>query len=85
MDARKQRDIALVYALDLELELQSGQLEQLQRKASSGTQLRPTPDERYRFVVEPAVGRRSQGGTRRPIVIGAGPCGYFAEIGRAHV
>lgn len=81
IDARRRGDIALVYALDLELELQDQQHSQLQRRSKSDPHLRATPDVTYRFKVSSAQGARSlQAGKSRPLVIGAGPCGYFAAL-----
>jgi len=77
VDARRRGEIALVYALDLELELNSADLARLRRRFANSSQLRPTPDHTYRPVVEPIPGTTPEG---RPLVIGAGPCGYFAAL-----
>lgn len=80
IDARRRAEIALVYAVDLELELDAKQEGRLLRLSAKDQQLRPTPDEKYAFVVRPArPGGQSSDG-ERPIVIGAGPCGYFAAL-----
>ncbi len=80
VDARHREEITLVYALDLELELSGRQRSQLLRRFSNGRHLRPTPDERYAFVVQPPLRKDGGGGWERPLVIGAGPCGYFAAL-----
>jgi uncharacterized FAD-dependent dehydrogenase len=76
VDARQREAIALVYALDLELELTAASQARLRRRFAKGTQLRPTPDDTYRFVIAPPL----EAVTERPLVIGAGPCGYFAAL-----
>ncbi|MEB3308085.1 MAG: FAD-dependent oxidoreductase [Cyanobacteriota bacterium] len=75
IDARKQSAVALVYCLDLDLDPDAER--HLLVRAQGDPQLRPTPDEGYRFVVEP--GRRPVS-VGRPVVVGAGPCGYFAAL-----
>jgi len=80
IDARRRGEIALVYAVDLELELDAKQEGRLLRLSAKDQQLRPTPDERYAFVVKPALPRGASSDGGRPIVIGAGPCGYFAAL-----
>lgn len=78
IDARRKGDIQLVYAIDLELALDGRQKQQLLRRFANSPQLRPTPDERYTFVVAP--GTPWLGKENRPLVVGAGPCGYFAAL-----
>jgi uncharacterized FAD-dependent dehydrogenase len=76
VDARRHDAIALVYSLDLELQLPPAELQRLLRRHGAGGQLRPTPDDRYR----PVISAMSAGAAARPLVIGAGPCGYFAAL-----
>jgi len=76
VDARRRAAIALVYSLDLELDLDAAGLRRLQRRFGDDPHLRPTPDSRYRLVTQcsaPVPGPR-------PVVVGAGPCGYFAAL-----
>jgi len=76
VDARRRGAIALVYSLDLELDLDDAGLRRLQRRFGDDPHLRPTPDNRYRLVTRfssPPPGPR-------PVVVGAGPCGYFAAL-----
>jgi uncharacterized FAD-dependent dehydrogenase len=80
IDARRKGAIQLVYAIDLELALDGKQKQQLMRRFANSPQLRPTPDERYAFVVEPLQGKQWQTIGQRPLVVGAGPCGYFAAL-----
>ncbi|MEB3318691.1 MAG: FAD-dependent oxidoreductase [Cyanobacteriota bacterium] len=78
VDARRRGEISLVYALDLELELGNADLTRLRRRFANSSQLRPTPDHTYRFVVAPRP--PTEAPDDRPLVIGAGPCGYFAAL-----
>ncbi len=80
IDARRQEEIQLVYAIDLELALDGKQKQQLLRRFANSPQLRPTPDEQYTFVVAPLRGKPGPALGPRPLVVGAGPCGYFAAL-----
>ena len=74
VDARRKAAIQLVYSFDLELELDSAAETRLLARFRSDAHLKPSPDTRYRPVIpagEPAC---------RPVVVGAGPCGYFAAL-----
>ncbi len=75
IDARKRDRIQLIYSLDVEVKGESALL----RKHRADKRLRQAPDTRYRPVATapPDFGRT---GTGRPVVIGAGPCGYFAAL-----
>ena len=75
VDARCRSTIQFSYSLDLVLDCDERTLRRLGREH----QLRPSPDRTYRFVARaPAVGSAVR--QPRPIVIGAGPCGYFAAL-----
>ncbi len=81
VDARRKPAIALVYCLDVELE--PAVEERLLLRNAGDPHLRPSPDERYRFVLEPAIatpGPSVEQPQERPVVVGAGPCGYFAAL-----
>jgi uncharacterized FAD-dependent dehydrogenase len=81
VDARRKGQIFLVYCLDLDLDLDRDQLQKLQRRFRDDPHLRPSPDERYRYVAGPGSGQRCTADRLgRPLVIGAGPCGYFAAL-----
>ena len=73
VDARRHGAVQFSYCLDLDLVLAASCLRRLRRDP----QFRPSPDTTYRFV-----GRAPEhpDGQPRPIVIGAGPCGYFAAL-----
>ena len=71
-DARKKSAILLIYSVDVVLKDEAAVLERLAGDPS----VRPTPDTEYRFIGHaPAVSQK-----RRPVVIGAGPCGLFAAL-----
>ncbi|MCP9849310.1 NAD(P)/FAD-dependent oxidoreductase [Cyanobium sp. Morenito 9A2] len=75
IDARKRQAIQLSYGLDLEVKGEAAVL----RRFSGDPQIQPSPDTRYRPVAR-APEHWGSGGERRPIVVGAGPCGYFAAL-----
>ncbi len=77
VDARRQGPIRLVYSLDLELALSGAAQARLLQRFANDPHLRPSPDERYCPPLEPAA--PSWDGLR-PVVVGAGPCGYFAAL-----
>jgi hypothetical protein len=79
VDARRPGSIQLVYSLDLELAVEGASVRQLRERLRRDPQLRPSPDERYRFVVQADPENPLPGGLR-PLVMGAGPCGYFAAL-----
>jgi len=71
-DARKKSAILLIYSVDVTLADEAGVLARL----TGDRGVRPTPDTGYRFIGQaPADSAR-----RRPVVIGAGPCGLFAAL-----
>jgi len=76
VDARRRDAIALVYCLDLELDLDAAAEQRLLRRFRNDPHLRPTPDEGYRFVTRFHIPPEGP----RPVVVGAGPCGYFAAL-----
>ncbi|MCQ8239606.1 NAD(P)/FAD-dependent oxidoreductase [Rhizosaccharibacter radicis] len=77
-DARRRGRISLVYSLDLRLRDEAAVLERL----AGDPQVSPSPDMEYRPVIAEAEGRRlaARPGFRRPVVIGAGPCGLLAAL-----
>src|SRR3984957_15203719 len=70
-DARKKSAIALIYSLDVEVK---GEAAILKRHAGD-VHIRPTPDMDYRLIASAPAHL-----ARRPVVIGAGPCGLFAAL-----
>ena len=69
-DARKKNAITLVYTLDVEVADESNFFKRLKHDRG----ISPTPDTQYR-----RVGRAPEN-AKRPVVIGAGPCGLFATL-----
>lgn len=77
VDARRAGEIRLVYSLDLDLDLDAAGRRRLLRRFAGDPHLRPTPEERYRPVAHLAAAAPPP---LRPVVVGAGPCGYFAAL-----
>ena len=71
-DARRKKAIQLVYTLDIALEDEAAVLERF----AGDKDVRPTPDMDYRFPTLAPAGWLG----KRPVVIGAGPCGLFAGL-----
>jgi uncharacterized FAD-dependent dehydrogenase len=85
VDARKTAAITLVYSLDLELGLDARAEARLLKRFAGDPHLRPSPDTTYHPVVSHARAPGTSDGTSssgklRPVVVGAGPCGYFAAL-----
>jgi uncharacterized FAD-dependent dehydrogenase len=75
-DARRRTAILLVYTVDVDL---ADEAEVLAR-FEGDKDLRPTPDMAYKFVAHAPEGWPNGRQGRRPVVIGAGPCGLFAGL-----
>ncbi|MGJ0238411.1 NAD(P)/FAD-dependent oxidoreductase [Novosphingobium fluoreni] len=71
-DARRRNAILLVYTLDIEIAEEAEVLARFE----GDKDVRPTPDMAYHFVAHAPQGWSG----RRPVVIGAGPCGLFAGL-----
>ncbi|MDO9490482.1 MAG: hypothetical protein Q7J32_19095, partial [Sphingomonadaceae bacterium] len=71
-DARDKTNIKLVYSVDVNVKNEPTVLARFKKDRN----VQPTPDTRYQFVAQAPVG----GGFKRPVVIGAGPCGLFAAL-----
>ena len=78
VDARRHDNIKLVYSFDLDLTISTSARRQLLKRFRHNPRLRDSPNSRYHFVLPPAsyTGLSRQ----RPVVVGAGPCGYFAAL-----
>jgi uncharacterized FAD-dependent dehydrogenase len=75
-DARKKAAIELIYTLDCELEDPAIEARLL---ASNDSDLRPSPDTRYRLIASaPDIDFALT--HPRPVVVGFGPCGLFAAL-----
>lgn len=70
-DARRKSAILLVYTVEVEV---ADEARVLARHAGDRN-VQPTPDMAYRHVAQAPAGF-----SRRPVVIGAGPCGLFAGL-----
>jgi len=71
-DARRKAAIQLVYTLDVDVLDEAAVLDRF----AADHEVRPTPDTAYRFVAHAPDAWRG----KRPVVIGAGPCGLFAGL-----
>jgi len=71
VDARRPKAIEFIYTVDAEVANEAEVLRRLQRDRHAGV----SPDTSYRHVRQLAAPP-----ARRPVVIGAGPCGYFAAL-----
>jgi uncharacterized FAD-dependent dehydrogenase len=70
-DARRKSAILLVYSVDIEVADEEAVL----ARFAGDPNVRRTPETGYRITASARAGE-----TRRPIVIGAGPCGLFAGL-----
>ena len=70
-DARRKSAIVMVYTVDLTLSDEAAVL----ARFPGDPNLKPTPSTEYR-----PVARARSGEQRRPVVVGAGPCGLFAAL-----
>ena len=70
-DARNNKNILLIYTLDVQVSNQNELLE----KFNDDPQVRITPNMEYQFVAQ-----APQNLKHRPVVVGLGPCGLFAAL-----
>ena len=77
VDARRRSNIQLTYSLDVELE--AGLESKLLQRFRRDSQLQPSPDTAYQLVAQAPAGI-ADGSVARPVVVGAGPCGYFCAL-----
>ena len=71
-DARKRADIKLTYIVDVEVKDEAAALKRVAGVPHCGV----TPDMEYRFVTKAPEHLAGP----RPVVIGMGPCGFFAGL-----
>ena len=74
IDARKRSAIQLIYTLDVEVTDESTVFNRNEKLKKSG-QVAVSPDTNYHFVTH-----APQEIKQRPVVIGTGPCGFFAGL-----
>ena len=72
-DARRKASILMIYSVDVEIGARREA--QVLARSAGDHRIRPAPDTAYR-----PVARARDDETRRPVVIGAGPCGLFAGL-----
>lgn len=75
IDARRHERIQFIYSADVKVR---GEAALLKRHAGN-QKIRKAPDTRY-YPVAQAPTDFPQVETQRPVVVGAGPCGYFAAL-----
>lgn len=71
-DARDKTNIQLVYSVDVNVKNEAAVLQRFRKDRK----ILPSPDPRYHLVAKAPEG----GTSKRPVVIGAGPCGLFAGL-----
>ena len=76
IDARRRDRIRLIYSVDVRVRGE----ETLLRRRGSDRRIRRSPDEKYHYVAQAPASSGAADGSLRPVVIGAGPCGYFAAL-----
>lgn len=75
IDARRRDRIQLSYSVDVRVKSEKA----VMRRLRAGSSVRPAPNTRYQPVVQGPSDALLQGHDR-PVVVGAGPCGYFAAL-----
>ena len=71
IDARRRDRIQLIYSVDVLVRHEQA----LMKRRRPGPPLKQAPDTRYRMVAQAPPDLEA-----RPVVVGAGPCGYFAAL-----
>ena len=75
IDARRRDQIQLIYSVDVRVRGEAALL----RRLGKTPRVRQAPDTTYKPVAQ-APRNGLDGGEHRPVVVGAGPCGYFAAL-----
>ncbi len=75
VDARRQDRILLIYSVDVEVRAEAEVL----RRHGGKAKVRKAADRSYKPVAHAPVGFPLSA-QQRPVVVGAGPCGYFAAL-----
>ncbi len=77
-DARDKANIQLVYSIDVNVKDEGAVLARFGKDRN----VQPTPNTSYKFVAQAPLGSPIAEGARvkRPVVVGAGPCGLFAGL-----
>jgi len=74
VDARRKSNIQLAYSLEFGLE--PGLESRLLKRFAKDPHLQPAPDTTYQLVAQAPANAQLP----RPVVVGAGPCGYFCAL-----
>jgi uncharacterized FAD-dependent dehydrogenase len=75
IDARRRDRIQVIYSVDVAVRSEAAVL----RRHRGNPRIRTAPDTRYRMVAK-ATPAFPVSPEQRPVVVGAGPCGYFAAL-----
>jgi uncharacterized protein len=75
-DARRKSAILMVYSIDVTVRNEAVILKRFARDP----QIQLSPDTEYRFVAKAPEASDANRFGRRPVVVGAGPCGLFAAL-----
>ena len=76
IDARRRDQIQLIYSVDVRVRGEAALL----RRLGKTSRVRQAPDTTYRPVAQAPRTLLDGGDAHRPVVVGAGPCGYFAPL-----
>jgi hypothetical protein len=76
IDARRRDQIQLIYSVDVRVRGEAALL----RRLGKTSRVRQAPDTTYRPVAEAPRTLLDGEDAHRPVVVGAGPCGYFAAL-----
>ena len=74
VDARRKSNIQLAYSVEFRLE--PGQEQRLLKRFGRDPHLQPAPNTTYQLVAQAPADAELP----RPVVVGAGPCGYFCAL-----
>ena len=76
IDARRRDQIQLIYSVDVRVRGEAALL----RRLGKTSRVRQAPDTTYRPVAQAPRTLLDGNDAHRPVVVGAGPCGYFAAL-----
>ncbi|MBO1323625.1 FAD-dependent monooxygenase [Acetobacter sp. TBRC 12305] len=79
-DARRRNAICLVYAVDCAVKDEAAVLARYRGEHPRDSHVQPTPDMRWTPPVTNGAALAARPGYRRPVVVGAGPCGFMAAL-----
>lgn len=79
-DARRRAAIVLVYTVDCAVHDEAAVLARYRQAHPRDSHVQIAPDMRWIAPVEDGAALAAQPGYRRPIVVGAGPCGFMAAL-----